>query len=173
MATSFIDSPFTTKKDFEAACALPAAERDATFRAAQSKAAGSQTQHQGDRGGGLLDAEGFFTREGGAPLLRRNAGFLTAEGISDGLRARLSGWPSLVGANAPAEEVSCYSCNKHRLRRALLPPRVPIKPSAGRSNVRARVHESSPEKLAKMRPRCASSCVMLSAHSKMRGIASV
>lgn len=126
MATSFIDSPFTTKKEYEAACALPTAERVAAFQAAQGKGAESQTQHHGDvgPGGGLLDAEGFFMREGGAPLLRRNAGFLTAEGISEGLRARLDAWPALVGADAPAEEVSYYFCDQRCLLRAL-PPMCP------------------------------------------------
>ena len=101
---SFIESSFTTKKEYEAACALPPAERDAAFlKATQSLAAPPPR----GSGGGLLDASDFFTREGGAPLLRRNAGFLSREGIPEGLRARLDSWPALVGADKPADEVSC------------------------------------------------------------------
>ena len=39
-------------------------------------------------GGGLLDAPGFWEKESGAPLLRRNAGFFTSAGIPDALRQR-------------------------------------------------------------------------------------
>ena len=56
-------------------------------------------------GGGLLASSDFFAREGGAPLLRRNAGFLRPEGLPAGWRERLDGWAALAGAASPAEEV--------------------------------------------------------------------
>ena len=53
-------------------------------------------------GGGLLDAPGFWEKESGAPLLRRNAGFFTRGGIPDALRRRLATWPALAGVSSSA-----------------------------------------------------------------------
>ena len=53
-------------------------------------------------GGGLLDAPGFWEKESGAPLLRRNAGFFTSAGIPDALRQRLATWPALAGISNAA-----------------------------------------------------------------------
>lgn len=53
-------------------------------------------------GGGLLDAPGFWEKESGAPLLRRNAGFFTRAGIPDALRQRLATWPALAGVSNAA-----------------------------------------------------------------------
>ena len=59
-------------------------------------------------GGGLMDAPGFWQKEQGAPLLRRNSGYLTPEGIPDDLRQRLGTWPALCGAsNAAVAEGVC------------------------------------------------------------------
>ena len=56
-------------------------------------------------GAGLLDEPAFWSKEGGAPLLRRNGGFLTAgSGVAAELRARISKWPALCGADASAAE---------------------------------------------------------------------
>ena len=102
---SFIDSPFTTKVAWAVYAALPtAAERAAALEAASSGAAASAAG-AASSGGGLLSATDFFTKEGGAPLLRRNAGFLTPEfGLPDGWRARLDTWPALAGATSPPEQ---------------------------------------------------------------------
>mmetsp|Transcript_9047 Transcript_9047/g.18880 ORF Transcript_9047/g.18880 Transcript_9047/m.18880 type:complete len:335 (-) Transcript_9047:388-1392(-) len=54
------------------------------------------------RGAGLIDSPTFWTVEAGAPLLRRNAGFLTAEGPPHGWRERLDRWPELLSASTPA-----------------------------------------------------------------------
>ena len=56
--------------------------------------------------GGLLNSPDFFDKEAGAPLLRRNAGYLQPGDFPPGLRERLNEWPALVGAVSPAEEVS-------------------------------------------------------------------
>ena len=53
-------------------------------------------------GGGLVDAPGFWQKEAGAPLLRRNAGFLTRAGIPDELRRRFATWPALCGVSSGA-----------------------------------------------------------------------
>jgi hypothetical protein len=42
--------------------------------------------------------DGFFEKESGAPLLRRNAHCITASGLPDALAARLEKWPALCGA---------------------------------------------------------------------------
>ena len=56
-------------------------------------------------GAGLLDEPAFWSKEGGAPLLRRNGGFLPAgSGVAAELRARISKWPALCGADASAAE---------------------------------------------------------------------
>ena len=53
----------------------------------------------------LLDEPAFWSKEGGAPLLRRNGGVLPAgSGVAAELRARISKWPALCGADASAAE---------------------------------------------------------------------
>jgi hypothetical protein len=101
---SFVDSPFTEKRAYEAACALPPAEREAAFIAATKSGSGHAAISTPTMSG-LVEQPDFFVKESGAPLLRRNAGFLSAEGLPDGLRARLDSWPTLAGAVAPADEV--------------------------------------------------------------------
>ena len=55
-----------------------------------------------------MDAPGFWQKEQGAPLLRRNSRYLTPEGIPDDLRQRLGTWPALCGAsNAAVAEGVC------------------------------------------------------------------
>jgi hypothetical protein len=77
----------------------------AAVRAASATAATTASAFSaGGRSGGLLAVPGFFDREKGAPLLRRNAGFLSPEGLPDGWRARLDGWPALAGATLPPDQ---------------------------------------------------------------------
>ena len=104
---TFIDSPFTTKVEWLAYAALPAAKRPAALAAATALRADAATSATTITlvGSGLIAAADFFKREGGAPLLRRNAGFLTPDGLPDGWRARLDGWPALAGATSPPEQV--------------------------------------------------------------------
>lgn len=52
---------------------------------------------------GLIYLPSFWTVETGAPLLRRNAGFLTHGGPPDAWRERLSEWPALVGVEGKAD----------------------------------------------------------------------
>lgn len=77
--------------------------------AATERASGAGTDaltalmaNTGLTGGGLLDAPGFWEKESGAPLLRRNAGFFTRGGIPDALRRRLATWPALAGVSSSA-----------------------------------------------------------------------
>ena len=55
----------------------------------------------------LLQMPGFWEKEGGAPLLGRNAGFLTSErGVPEAWRERVAKWPSLCdGAVDPSSDV--------------------------------------------------------------------
>eukprot|EP00310_Coccolithus_braarudii_P024694 CAMPEP_0183357662 /NCGR_PEP_ID=MMETSP0164_2-20130417/46963_1 /TAXON_ID=221442 /ORGANISM="Coccolithus pelagicus ssp braarudi, Strain PLY182g" /LENGTH=337 /DNA_ID=CAMNT_0025531339 /DNA_START=30 /DNA_END=1040 /DNA_ORIENTATION=- len=51
--------------------------------------------------GGLLASADFWEKESGAPLLRRNAGFLLAdEPLSAELQERVARWPALCGADS-------------------------------------------------------------------------
>ena len=64
----------------------------------------------------LLDAPGFWDKEAGAPLLGRNAGFLTREvGVPEAWQARVAEWPALCGATEPAEPAS-GECDEAALR---------------------------------------------------------
>ena len=61
--------------------------------------------------GGLLATPGFFTKEAGAPLLRRNAKYLAAADDGtvawpDGLRARHESWPVRCGAPGASDVAS-------------------------------------------------------------------
>ena len=133
-APSFIDSPFTTKVAYSAYLALPsAAERDAAWRAAEQSAGaaappptggttGGGSGGSGGSGGGLLDEPDFFAREGGAPLLRRNAGLLLTSGgepVPAGLRERLDRWPDLAGATA-SEALPAEGCEDEAALRIFL-----------------------------------------------------
>ena len=104
MTLSFIESPFTTKVEYEAYLKLPAAEQPAALAKAAAASAEPIAAAAAAPPGGLLSAPDFFTLESGAPLLRRNAGYITRGGLPDGLRARLDAWPALAGATAPADE---------------------------------------------------------------------
>ena len=105
MVVSFIDSPFTTKVAYEAYRALPPDEALGALREAEAARASPPTNSGAAATGGLLSEVDFFDRESGAPLLRRNNGFLSKGGLPSELRARLDTWPTLAGATVPAEEV--------------------------------------------------------------------
>lgn len=66
--------------------------------------------------GALLDQPDFFAREGGAPLLRRNAKYLTPGELPDGLRARLDNWPALCGADTASDVVAGVCDDEAALR---------------------------------------------------------
>ena len=83
-------------ESFLAAAAIRAAPRDSADALSDAVASLSLS------GGGLLASAGFWDKEAGAPLLRRNANFLTKAGLSDELRARVNAWPALVGASDTA-----------------------------------------------------------------------
>lgn len=59
--------------------------------------------------GGLYSANpgGFFEVESGAPLLRRNSKFITAEGLSDSLAERLDAWPGLCEGEEAVDLGDC------------------------------------------------------------------
>ena len=101
MPLSFIESPFTTRVEYDAYLNMPENERAAALSRAQ-KSASAVASVAAAGGGPLLEEPDFFDKEGGAPLLRRNAGFLKAGGLPDGLRTRLDTWPSLCAATEPA-----------------------------------------------------------------------
>ena len=62
--------------------------------------------------GGLVDDAQFWEREHGAPILRRNAGFLPRDTpLSDALRARISAWPALCGADSDELRVVQGCCD--------------------------------------------------------------
>ena len=71
-------------------------------------------------GGGLVDAPGFWVKEAGAPLLRRNARFLTPDGIPAALRERLSTWPALCGITSHAPLVTDGVCEDEGALRIFL-----------------------------------------------------
>ena len=93
---------------FLAACkkrAADAGDAGGGKRAAADGLAGAMAGLSLAGGAGLLDEPAFWSKEGGAPLLRRNGGFLTAgSGVAAELRARISKWPALCGADASAAE---------------------------------------------------------------------
>ncbi len=70
--------------------------------------------------GGLFTSSpaDFFSKESGAPLMKRNAGFLTADGLSDELSTRLEGWPALCGATD--SEVADGVCDDEAAHRIFL-----------------------------------------------------
>ena len=70
------------------------------------------------RAGGLLADPSFFSKEGGAPLLRRNNKFLPGA-LANGWRARLDGWPSLCGATSAAD-VATGICDDEAAHRIFL-----------------------------------------------------
>ena len=70
--------------------------------------------------GPLLAQPDFFKRESGAPLLRRNAGFLTSGGLPDTLRERLDRWPALCGADQVSADVAAGGCNDEAALRIFL-----------------------------------------------------
>ena len=70
--------------------------------------------------GGLVDAPGFWEKEAGAPLLRRNARFLTPNGIPAALRERLSTWPALCGVSSDAPVVTAGVCEDEAALRIFL-----------------------------------------------------
>ena len=70
-------------------------------------------------GGGLLADPSFWTNEAGAPLLRRNAGFLTREGPPDEWRERLKSWPALLGIEG-APPVAAGICEDEAALRIFL-----------------------------------------------------
>lgn len=88
----------------------------ATSRAADAGATCSST----DANGPLLAEPDFFQREGGAPLLRRNAGFLNPGELPSGLRERLDGWPALCGADGSADAVAAGVCDDEAALRIFL-----------------------------------------------------
>ena len=62
--------------------------------------------------GGLVDDAQFWEREHGAPILRRNAGFLPRDSpLPDALRARISAWPALCGADSDELRVVQGCCD--------------------------------------------------------------
>jgi len=116
MVVSFIDSPFTTKVAYEAYRALPPDEALGALREAEAARASPPTNSGAAATGGLLSEVDFFDRESGAPLLRRNNGFLSKGGLPSELRARLDTWPTLAGATVPAEEAAAGCEDEGALR---------------------------------------------------------
>ena len=93
---------------FLAACkkrAADAGDAGGGKRAAADGLAGAMAGLSLAGGAGLLDEPAFWSKEGGAPLLRRNALFLTpGEPLSSELEARVARWPELAAADASGEE---------------------------------------------------------------------
>ena len=84
---SFIESEFCTRVEYEAWVAGLQGGDDTT---ASSR--------------GILFEPHFWAKEKGAPLLRRNSGFLKmGEPLSESLSALVEGWPALCGADVPPE----------------------------------------------------------------------
>jgi|MDTA01.1.fsa_nt_gb hypothetical protein len=70
--------------------------------------------------GPLLSSPDFFVREGGAPLLRRNAGFLMPGDLPGPLRKRLDKWPALCGADVACPVVTSGACEDEAALRIFL-----------------------------------------------------
>jgi hypothetical protein len=87
---SFIESDFKTRVEYEkwvkSLDGSPALAPAAAAPAAASAARGS---------GGMTSEPDFWDKEKGAPLLRRNAGYLPAgEPLPESVAARVAGWPA-------------------------------------------------------------------------------
>ena len=112
---SFIDSPFTTRVAYNDWLALPEDKRAAALANAAAPAAPAALA----KAGGLLAESDFFKREGGAPLLRRNNGYLKPDGLPEGLRERLDAWPSMCGVSR-REAVDGTQCEDEAALRIFL-----------------------------------------------------
>jgi len=69
--------------------------------------------------GPLLAVPDFWERESGAPLLRRNAGFIPTQGPADAILERVQAWPGLCGA-ANGDAVASGVCNDEAAFRIFL-----------------------------------------------------
>jgi hypothetical protein len=92
---SFIESEFKSKAEYEA-WKKSLAGSPALAPAPAAPAAGGS--------GGMMSEPDFWEKEKGAPLLRRNAGYLPAgEPLPESVAVRVAGWPALCGAESPPE----------------------------------------------------------------------
>ena len=70
---------------------------------------------------GLLGDPEFWSKESGAPLLRRNAGFIPASArLPAHLLERVSRWPALCGVSAGADGVASGICDDEGALRIFL-----------------------------------------------------
>jgi len=94
---SFIESDCKTKVEYAAwVKTLRGSDASVPAPAAPVAAAGGSV--------GMMFETDFWTREKGAPLLRRNAGYLPAnQPMPDAVAARVAKWPALCGADSPPE----------------------------------------------------------------------
>lgn len=117
MPPSFIETSFTTKVEYEKWVASGASmdQLEQAMAGVSLSAASASPASEGP----LLNEPDFFQTEGGAPLLRRNNGFLKPGGLPDELLKRLATWPGLCGATAPAD-VAAGGCEDEAALRIFL-----------------------------------------------------